>query len=225
MNPCFGRDDAGGTPQRVRPSASGSVLALFWAFPLAHLLAPVGARRDLRGPWMGCVRIERIVRIVRFFIGILLAGGLGLCAPAFAAGAAAAAPAAPAAPAAVPVLPALQSLITGAPATASGASAADAASAPSPASQAEFTRSLDSVISTLDSDKQRNALLSQLKKLRSASENVAPAPASGAAANASGLLGAIASGLASVEADARRGPSPLHYWAGRFNAAGIELYT
>ncbi|WP_408588698.1 mechanosensitive ion channel domain-containing protein [Paraburkholderia tropica] len=225
MNPCFGRDDAGGTPQRVRPSASGSVLALFWAFPLAHLLAPVGARRDLRGPWMGCVRIERIERIVRFFIGILLAGGLGLCAPAFAAGAAAAAPAAPAAPAAVPVLPALQSLITGAPATASGASAADAASAPSPASQAEFTRSLDSVISTLDSDKQRNALLSQLKKLRSASENVAPAPASGAAANASGLLGAIASGLASVEADARRGPSPLHYWAGRFNAAGIELYT
>nr|WP_322010011.1 mechanosensitive ion channel domain-containing protein [Paraburkholderia sp. J12] len=122
--------------------------------------------------------------------------------------------------AAAPVLPALKSLITGQPAA---ASAADAASAPSPASQAEFARSLDSVISTLDNDRQRNALLSQLKKLRDASQNVAAAPASGAAAT-SGLLGAIASGLSSVEADARRGPSPLHYWAGRFTAAGNELY-
>ncbi|WP_081771715.1 mechanosensitive ion channel family protein [Paraburkholderia nodosa] len=122
-----------------------------------------------------------------------------------------------------PVLPVLKSIITGAPAAASGASAAEAASAPSPASQAEFTRSLDSVITTLDNERQRTALLNQLKKLRSASQNVAPAPASGAAAT-SGLLGAIASGLASVEEDARRGRSPFHYWAGRFRAAGIELY-
>ncbi|WP_232071401.1 mechanosensitive ion channel family protein [Paraburkholderia pallida] len=128
-------------------------------------------------------------------------------------------------PSAAPVLPALQSLITGAPASASGASAAQAASAPSPASQAEFTRSLDSVIATLDNDRQRNALLSQLKKLRNASQNVAPAPASGAATATSGLLGAIASGLASVESDARRGRSPLQYWAGRFSAAGVELYA
>ena len=128
--------------------------------------------------------------------------------------------------AAIPVLPALQSLITGAPAAASGASAAQAASAPSPASQAEFTRSLDSVIATLDNDRQRNALVSQLKKLRNASQTVAPAaaPASGVAAT-SGLLGAIASGLASVESDARRGRSPLHYWAGRFSAAGVEIYA
>ncbi|MEX3824124.1 mechanosensitive ion channel protein MscS, partial [Paraburkholderia sp. BR14262] len=117
--------------------------------------------------------------------------------------------AAQAAPA--PVLPVLKSIITGAPAAASGASAAEAASAPSPASQAEFTRSLDSVINTLDNERQRTALLNQLKKLRSASQNVAPAPASGAAANSAGLLGAIASGLASVEADARRGRSPFHY--------------
>ncbi|WP_414695123.1 mechanosensitive ion channel protein MscS, partial [Paraburkholderia sp.] len=123
-----------------------------------------------------------------------------------------------------PVLPVLKSIITGAPAAASGASAAEAASAPSPASQAEFTRSLDSVITTLDNERQRTALLNQLKKLRSASQNVAPAPASGAAANSAGLLGAIASGLASVEADARRGRSPFHYWAGRFRAAGVELY-
>jgi small conductance mechanosensitive channel len=127
--------------------------------------------------------------------------------------------------AAAPVLPALQSLITGAPASASGASAAQAASAPSAASQAEFTRSLDSVITTLDNDRQRNALVSQLKKLRNASQTVAPAPASGVAAATSGLLGAIASGLASVESDARRGRSPLHYWAGRFRAAGVEIYA
>lgn len=130
---------------------------------------------------------------------------------------------APAVPAA-PVLPALKSLITGQPAAASGASAAGAASAPSPASQAEFTRNLDSVITTLDSERQRNALVAQLKKLRDASQNVAPAPASGAAGT-SGLLGAIASGLSSVEADARRGRSPVHYWAGRFRAAGDELYA
>jgi moderate conductance mechanosensitive channel len=126
--------------------------------------------------------------------------------------------------AAAPVLPVLKSIITGAPAAASGASAAEAASAPSPASQAEFTRSLDSVIATLDNERQRTALLNQLKKLRSASQNVAPAPASGVAGT-SGLLGAIASGLASVEADARRGRSPVHYWAGRFSAAGNELYS
>jgi len=132
-----------------------------------------------------------------------------------------------AAPAAAPVLPALQSLITGAPAAASGASAAQAASVPSAASQAEFTHSLDSVIATLDNDRQRNALVSQLKKLRNASQTVAPAaaPASGVAAATSGLLGAIASGLASVESDARRGRSPLHYWAGRFSAAGVEIYA
>nr|WP_322102091.1 mechanosensitive ion channel family protein [Paraburkholderia sp. J41] len=128
------------------------------------------------------------------------------------------------APVPVPILPALKSVITGAPASASAASAAQAASAPSPASQAEFARSLDSVIATLDNERQRTALLNQLKKLRDVSQNAAPAPASGAAAT-SGLLGAIASGLASVEADARRGRSPLHYWAGRFRSAAYELYT
>ena len=81
-----------------------------------------------------------------------------------------------------PVIPALQSLINSATATpapaASGASAPDAASAPSPASQAELARSLDSVIATLDNDRQRTALVTQLKKLRDVSQNVAPpAPA------------------------------------------------
>ncbi|WP_345813725.1 mechanosensitive ion channel family protein [Paraburkholderia sp. PREW-6R] len=125
-----------------------------------------------------------------------------------------------------PVIPALQSLINSATATpasgTSGASAADAASAPSPASQAELARSLDSVISTLDNDRQRTALVAQLKKLREVSQNVAqPAPAQ----PSPGLLGAIASGIASFESDVHEGRTPVRYWSGRFNAAANELYT
>ncbi|MFP3566599.1 mechanosensitive ion channel family protein [Paraburkholderia sp. SIMBA_030] len=123
-----------------------------------------------------------------------------------------------------PVIPALQSLINSATATtaASSASAAEAASAPSPASQAELARSLDSVIATLDNDRQRTALVAQLKKLRDVSQNVAP-PAS--AQPSPGLLGAIASGIASFESGVHQGRSPVQYWGGRFNAAGNELYT
>lgn len=127
-----------------------------------------------------------------------------------------------------PVIPALQSLINSATATAtpasaaSGASAAEAASAPSPASQAELARSLDSVIATLDNDRQRTALVAQLKKLRDVSRTVAPpAPAQ----PSPGLLGAIASGIASFESDVHQGRTPVRYWGGRFNAAGNELYT
>jgi small conductance mechanosensitive channel len=134
------------------------------------------------------------------------------------------------APTSTPVIPALQSLINSATVTAtpasaaSGASAADAASAPSPASQAELTRSLDSVIATLDNDRQRSALVSQLKKLRDASHNVAPAAAAPAQPSP-GLLGAIASGIASFESDVHQGRTPVRYWGGRLNAAANELYT
>ncbi|MEZ0605336.1 mechanosensitive ion channel family protein [Paraburkholderia sp. IW21] len=131
-----------------------------------------------------------------------------------------------AAGASTPVIPALQSLINSATATpasaASAASAAEAASAPSPASQAELAHSLDSVIATLDNDRQRTALVAQLKKLRQVSQNVAPpAPAQ----PSPGLLGAIASGIASFESDVHQGRTPVRYWGGRFNAAGNELYT
>ncbi|WP_144113551.1 mechanosensitive ion channel family protein [Paraburkholderia sp. BCC1886] len=127
-----------------------------------------------------------------------------------------------------PVIPALQSLINSATATpassASAASATDAASAPSPASQAELAHSLDSVIATLDNDRQRTALVAQLKKLRDVSQNVtAAAPA--ASQPSPGLLGAIASGIASFESDVHQGRTPLLYWGGRFNAAANELYT
>jgi hypothetical protein len=125
---------------------------------------------------------------------------------------------------ATPVIPALQSLINSATVTpaSDAASAAEAASAPSPASQAELAHSLDSVISTLDNDRQRTALVAQLKKLRDVSRTVAPAPP---AQPSPGLLGAIASGIASFESGMHQGRTPLRYWAGRFNAAGDELFT
>ncbi|EIM96846.1 mechanosensitive ion channel MscS [Paraburkholderia hospita] len=127
-----------------------------------------------------------------------------------------------------PMIPALQSLINSATvstaAPASGASAADAASAPSPASQAELEKSLDSVITTLDNDRQRTALVTQLKKLRDATKTVGP-PVSASAPSSAGLLGAIAAGIASFETDVQQGRSPLNYWSGRFNAAGNEIYT
>ncbi|WP_321791739.1 mechanosensitive ion channel family protein [Caballeronia sp. J97] len=163
-----------------------------------------------------------------------------------------AAPAAQAAPALT--LPTFQELIT----PAAPASAPDAASAPA-MSDAEMVRSLDNIISTLDSDKQRAALVSQLKHLRDAKRVAdATAPASGAAAPAAtadatasgtaaagaqptsgatassvvatmaqnaGLLGAIASALTNIEADVKRGKTPIAYWVGRFNAAGNELFT
>ena len=127
-----------------------------------------------------------------------------------------------------PVIPALQSLINSATATpasaASGASAAQAASAPSPASQAELARSLGSVIATLDNDRQRTALVAQLKKLRDVSQNVGP-PVPAQTQASAGLLGAIASGIASFESDMHQGRTPVRYWGGRLNAAGNELFT
>ncbi|BCQ22805.1 mechanosensitive ion channel [Caballeronia sp. NK8] len=164
--------------------------------------------------------------------------------------------AAPAAQAAGPALtlPSFQELIT----PAAPASAPDAASAPA-MSDAEMVRSLDNIIGTLDSDKQRAALVSQLKHLRDAkraADDALPAagataasatpdatasgtPAAGAAAPSgatassvvatiaqnAGLLGAIASALTNIEADVKRGKTPIAYWSGRFNAAGNELFT
>jgi small conductance mechanosensitive channel len=125
-----------------------------------------------------------------------------------------------------PMIPALQSLINSATvssaSSAAAASAAEAASAPSPASQAELAHSLDDVIATLDNDRQRTALVAQLKKFRDVSRTVGPAAP---AQPSPGLLGAIASGIASVEADVNNGRTPLRYWSGRFTAAGNELYT
>ncbi|KGS05945.1 MULTISPECIES: mechanosensitive ion channel family protein [Burkholderia] len=116
-------------------------------------------------------------------------------------------------------------------APASGASAAASASAaaPSPASAAEIARSFDSVIRMLDNDRQRTQLVAQLKQLRSVAlvaqaGQAASAPAAASGAAGAGLLGAIASGMASVEASLRERDTPLRYWSARFRAAGRELY-
>ncbi|SAK49244.1 mechanosensitive ion channel protein [Caballeronia hypogeia] len=156
-----------------------------------------------------------------------------------------AAPVAQAAPALT--LPSFQELIAPA-APASAPDAASGASAPA-VSDADMLRSLDNVISTLDSDRQRAALVAQLKRLRDAkraaeagvpaSAAVSGDAASGASVPAAsappsvvatiaqnaGLLGAIASGLTNIEADVKRGKTPIAYWGGRFNAAGNELFT
>ena len=163
-------------------------------------------------------------------------------------------------------LPSFQELINkpvaSDPGSASAAASGTANAAASPASDANLTRSLDTVISTLDNDRERTALVAQLKKLRDAKHETeaatqparSPAASDGsgaavlpevaAASSASsttattaassvvaaitpktGLLGAIASGLSSVEADFSRGRTPFNYWGGRFNAAGNELFT
>jgi small conductance mechanosensitive channel len=135
-------------------------------------------------------------------------------------------------PAAAALPPGLQNLInsaTGGPSR--PAAAAQAASPPTPASQAEIARSLDSLIGTLESDPKRKALVVQLKGLRTGAQTVVasaaaapPVPASSAQGK-SDLLGAIATGIASVETDLSAGRTPLHYWAARSSAAANELGT
>jgi small conductance mechanosensitive channel len=105
------------------------------------------------------------------------------------------------------------------------ASAVQAASAPSSASQAELTRSLDGLIGTLESDAQRKALVAHLKGLRDGTRSVAPAAPASSGQGGSDLLGAIASGIASVETDLSEGRTPLHYWAARSSAAANELWS
>jgi len=99
---------------------------------------------------------------------------------------------------------------------------------PEPASQADLVKSLDSVIATLDSTRRREALVAQLKQLRTAARQAGPpASASQAAAapRASGLFGAVASGVTRFEARMLAGNTPIDFWIGRFNAAGNEFYT
>lgn len=119
--------------------------------------------------------------------------------------------------AAAPLPAAMQSLISTW--TAAGP---QPASAPSPASQAEMVRSLDSLIGTLDNDAQRSAFVAQLKVLRDATEKATPITPPPPPANGD-LLGAIASGIASVETNLSEGLSPLRFWAARASAAAREL--
>ncbi|MBP0589953.1 mechanosensitive ion channel [Paraburkholderia sp. LEh10] len=203
MKSCLARRESRATPLFGGLPAFDAVVCVFFRF-FSHATSLGAARFSSRMRYALCVWLA------------LAAGSMAMPGVARAAGAASG----------TPVIPALQSLINSATvsaaAPASGASAADAASAPSPASQAELAKSLDSVITTLDNDRQRTALVSQLKKLREATKTVGPpAPAQ----PSPGLLGAIAAGIASFESDVHQGRTPFDYWSGRFNAAGNEIYT
>lgn len=125
--------------------------------------------------------------------------------------------------AAAPLALGLQGILNSATgASAPSASAPLTASAPAPASQAELARSLNNLITTLDNDTQRNALVTQLKGLRDAAQNAAPA----APAQTNGdLLGTIASGIASVETNLNEGRTLFHFWTTRSSAAADELRT
>jgi small conductance mechanosensitive channel len=124
--------------------------------------------------------------------------------------------------AAAPLPTGLQSILNTATGAAPPASAPQAASANTPASQAELARSLNNLIATLDNDTQRQALVAQLKGLRDSAQNVAPAAP---APSNSDLLGAIATGIASVETNLNESRTLLHFWAARSSAAADELRT
>ncbi len=188
---------------------------MFLSLVLHFLGRAMSARRP--AAWSGLAAVRRQIRPHLALCAAAL--GLALAQPALAAPA--------------PSLATFQKLIApaadGAASAASSVAASGAApaSAPSPASAAEIAQSFNTVIRILDNDRQRNALVAQLKALRDVAQTAqaaSAASAASAAANA-GLWGAIASGMASVEANMRQADSPLRYWAGRFNAAGNELYT
>src|ERR1700712_204416 len=104
-------------------------------------------------------------------------------------------------------LPSFQELIT--PPAASDAAAVPAFTTgasdtpASPAASADLTRSLDTVISALDSDRQRTALVAQLKKLRDVKRNaesgtLPPVTASATSADAAALPASAAIGASAA---------------------------
>ncbi|XUW90546.1 mechanosensitive ion channel family protein [Burkholderia sp. M6-3] len=82
-----------------------------------------------------------------------------------------------------------------------------------------MVRALDGLIATLDNDAQRSTFVAQLKALRDSTQNtMAPPPPTGHA----DFLGAIASGIASVETNLGGG-APLRAWGVRSRDAAGEL--
>src|SRR6478672_9985778 len=137
-------------------------------------LAPLRAAASVAMSWMAAFALSYAARVRHASRGFSLVMSSVLAV--LVASIALATPAAHAASALT--LPTFQELIT----PAAPASAPDAASAPA-MSDADMVRSLDNIIATLDSDKQRAALVSQLKHLRDAKRAAdAAVPASGPAA-------------------------------------------
>ncbi|MGT2453206.1 mechanosensitive ion channel family protein [Cupriavidus basilensis] len=94
---------------------------------------------------------------------------------------------------------------------------ADAAPASHPAASEPLAHSLDQVITTLQSDKDRKALVEQLQTLRQGVD-----AASAASAPQPGLLGAIAEAVDHLDATLGKDKGPWHYWRWRIDFAGEE---
>nr|WP_154743249.1 mechanosensitive ion channel domain-containing protein [Pseudomonas karstica] len=85
-----------------------------------------------------------------------------------------------------------------------------------PAAEVPLGQSLDEVIKTLENDQQRTTLLSDLKKLREATQKAQPA-------TEQGVLGLIGSTLSSLEQQFSGTDSPLSRWSNEVDQAKDEL--
>ncbi|WP_448650251.1 mechanosensitive ion channel domain-containing protein [Pseudomonas fluorescens] len=85
-----------------------------------------------------------------------------------------------------------------------------------PQADVPLGQSLDEVIKTLENDQQRTQLLSDLKKLREATQKAQPAAEQG-------VLGLIGSTLSGLEQQFSGADSPLQRWSNEFDLAKDEL--
>ncbi|WP_158583557.1 mechanosensitive ion channel domain-containing protein [Salinisphaera sp. Q1T1-3] len=82
----------------------------------------------------------------------------------------------------------------------------------------QLKSSLDDVISTLENDRKRDALVSQLKQLRETTAAEADTGA-GSVTDGGGLLGALADSISDLSDEANSGAAPFDIWQRRANAA------
>lgn len=102
------------------------------------------------------------------------------------------------------------------PAAASEAAASDVVAAP-------LLQSIDRVISTLENDTQRTALLLELHRLRDGVTPLAASEAAVAAEERRGLIGVLSNAIEQADTQLRREQVPLRYWHERFVRAGEQL--
>ncbi len=110
----------------------------------------------------------------------------------------------------------LMTLLPLAPAQAVGLPGLLNTSKPQPEAVEPLGQSLDEVIKSLENDKQRAQLLSDLKKLRDATKKAQTTPEEG-------VLGLIGGTLASFEKQFSGADSPLTRWSNEFDLAKDEL--
>lgn len=107
-----------------------------------------------------------------------------------------------------------------------GKAEAPATPASAPAASVPLAQSLDQVITTLQDDRERRALVGQLQAMRQGLGASGAAPASAAAApggaSAPGLIGAVAEVLDHVDTQLRKDSGPWQYWSWRMRFAAEE---